>query len=108
MAARKQRTPNGWRVEGAVRRLKKTDRPKISDERLRELLTSPCRYCGTLPRDPRPGRLDRLDPALGLTEDNTAPICDLCRRAKLLLPEQEFLAWITKVYEKSVAGPKHP
>lgn len=42
--------------------------------------------------------LDRLDPNRGHDEDNVVPSCFKCNRAKDDMMEEEFAAWITKVY----------
>lgn len=91
----------GWRVQAALRALKKKEPTLAPDEKILSLLVANCGYCGTPPKSPLPGRLALKDPALGFTEANTQSICDLCYRAKRGLSEQEFLAWVNRIFDKS-------
>jgi hypothetical protein len=94
-----KKTPEGWRVEKAVRSY-----PQVQADTCRQLLVSPCRYCEALPRSPRPNVLVPVDPALGLVTGNVVPVCRQCHRAKGKMPEEEFIAWVRMV-ELVCCGP---
>lgn len=103
--------------------LKKRDKKKgftdtISFEYFRLLSKSPCKYCGLeysreiedrLNESKKQKRLsdhvlkcngiDRIDSLKGYTEDNSAACCKFCNFAKNTMTENEFLAWVKRVYE---------
>lgn len=88
----------------------------LSDERARFLLSQDCSYCGSPPStvaQTRAGHgscvysgLDRVNNALGYVEGNVVPCCARCNTAKMDSGLTEFLDWVRRVYEHSVAGQK--
>jgi len=81
---------------------------------------SPCKYCGLEHskeiedriNETKSGKrvsdfilkingLDRLDITKGYTDENTVPCCKFCNFAKHTMSENDFYAWIKKVYENT-------
>jgi hypothetical protein len=89
----------------------------IAEERALELLLSNCHYCGVPPAKEytkatsNTGKvyyngIDRVDNALGYTEENTVACCNMCNLAKKNLTVEEFLSWVSQVYQHSVVQEK--
>lgn len=86
-----------------------------------EMTSSPCFYCGDAPqhkqkyytktgeiRNSYPyNGLDRKDSSLGYTLENCVPACKPCNTAKLAMTQQQFYAWVSKVYHFSAAKLKN-
>ncbi len=72
----------------------------LSDEYARSLLTSPCFYCD---KNMSLG-IDRIDNVVGYTVTNSRPCCKICNYAKNTMTEEEFFAWVERVYEKRHNG----
>lgn len=86
----------------------------ISKEVFRKLTKLNCFYCGKEPsqkqhRSKSNGEyiyngLDRIDSSKGYTIDNVVPCCGRCNEAKNDEKQDDFFAWIKKVYEHSILG----
>jgi hypothetical protein len=81
----------------------------ISKRRFRDLVTSPCHYCGAPPskwttyKEAYNGQfryngLDRVNNRWGYTCKNCVPCCERCNKAKRGMTEEEFLQWIYTVH----------
>jgi len=78
------------------------------------LMTSPCVYCGILPKD-RVNGIDRMDSSLGYVQSNCVPCCKTCNLMKMCLDPTTFVercrhiagveehedAWIDRVISTS-------
>lgn len=90
----------------------------ISFETFSSLSKSPCKYCGLeyskeiedrLNESKKQKRLsdhilkcngiDRVDNSKGYTIDNSAPCCKFCNTAKNTMSEDDFYAWVKRIYE---------
>lgn len=84
----------------------------LSKASARQLLTSPCHYCGQGPSQGNgvaAGKqlngnfiyngIDRIDNSRDYTEDNVVPCCGVCNKAKLAMTTEEFRAWVAMVYK---------
>jgi len=82
----------------------------LSDERVKELISQPCHYCGALPSShksyltrklngdfPSNG-LDRVDNEKGYAEDNVVPCCSICNYAKSSMAISKFKKQIKDIY----------
>jgi len=77
----------------------------LSFEQTRELLLSPCFYCGgppsqiskTLYETVLVGGIDRIDNSKGYTKENVVPCCKVCNYMKRALSHKEFLQHIEKI-----------
>ena len=58
------------------------------------LIHQPCHYCGIEPA----GGVDRLNPGMGYTMDNTTSCCSKCNYAKASLCYDEFLEHIERIH----------
>lgn len=81
----------------------------LTKEDAYQLFSKNCYYCNLPPSNvylnKRSGLpevkysgIDRLDSSKGYTVENTVPCCKQCNYAKLTMTEQEFYAWINRVY----------
>jgi len=76
-------------------------------DRVRELVTAPCHYCGMAPFALKRKHsqsmfytgIDRIDNTLGYTPENTVPCCKQCNQAKMDYSEADFLSWLKRLYE---------
>jgi hypothetical protein len=80
------------------------------------LVKSPCKYCGveySKRIEDRPKKklsdhiltcngIDRLDPSIGYTKDNSVACCTCCNFAKHIMTETEFYRWVNRVYNYCV------
>jgi len=85
----------------------------LSEEDVRQLTSQPCYYCGREPQQSRIVRrrgvngdylcngIDRVDNSKGYSKDNVVPCCSKCNVAKHTMTREEFLSWISSVYEYS-------
>lgn len=75
------------------------------------MTTQDCFYCGAKPQ-PRKHHtyfvgeflcngIDRVDSSRGYVLDNCVPCCPTCNRAKNNTPINEFLSWVSMVYNHS-------
>ena len=62
------------------------------------LLSSPCFYCGYKEKV----GIDRINNLSGYTTNNCVSCCYQCNRAKSAMSQQEFYAWIERVYNHSI------
>lgn len=75
-----------------------------------EIIHMPCRYCGNENTNTyKPANrlqsdnvayngIDRIDNNKGYVETNVGPCCIKCNIAKRSMTEQEFLQWVTNIY----------
>lgn len=81
----------------------------LTDEEVRDLISSPCYYCGKLPHKHRLRKseyngdfpsngIDRLDPKKGYFSDNVVSCCPQCNFAKNKLSASEFKNQVSKIY----------
>lgn len=90
-----------WNHQNAIK-----GRPAWSPtvDRVRELVTSPCTYCGALPHRERRYRghvelvhgVDRIETTRGYEEGNVATCCWECNRAKGATPVGQWVAWLRR------------
>jgi hypothetical protein len=83
----------------------------LTKEEFMNLTQENCYYCDIKPhrvqkKEPDNGSfiyngIDRLDNTKGYTIDNCVPCCSICNYAKLTMTEQDFYAWICRVYDFS-------
>lgn len=69
---------------------------QLSLDQFRQLVTSPCRYCGF--SEKRNG-VDRLDNSKGYLFANCVPCCSVCNYAKREMRVEQFFSWVRAVYE---------
>jgi hypothetical protein len=83
----------------------------ITKEQAKELFEQPCFYCGVQPRETKTKNLadtyswngiDRVDNNIGYIIDNCVPCCFTCNMAKTTMSKDDFINWITRVYNHSV------
>lgn len=73
----------------------------LTFEEYESIVSSSCHWCdGELPKTG--GGIDRLDNSIGYSFDNCVPCCTQCNIAKGCLSSEDFLVWLTKVYQKVV------
>lgn len=83
----------------------------LTNERIRELTSSNCKYCGCEPSQIKNmgvkqningdyiyNGLDRVDSNLGYIEGNVVPCCKVCNYAKRKMSLFEFVNWINRVH----------
>jgi hypothetical protein len=76
-----------------------------------ELTKSPCTYCGDPPSNKyrvRGGNgdyiysgVDRIDPSIGYTKENSVACCGTCNQMKWDMPREVFLRHVEKIMAKS-------
>jgi len=79
----------------------------LSREQVKEIIASPCNYCGAEPSNKKTtknsidpfvyGGIDRVDNMYGYSIDNVVPCCSICNRAKGALTPSEFFAWANRL-----------
>lgn len=77
----------------------------LSRDDLRRLIFSRCHYCGAVGSNARKmngvyfyyNGVDRIDSVGGYTPDNSVPCCASCNRAKMAMPRDKFLSWVSDV-----------
>ena len=73
------------------------------------MVSKPCFYCGQLPSNSQPNRvdntdilcysgIDRINSSVGYEIDNIVPCCATCNRAKSNMSVELFDEWIKKLY----------
>lgn len=82
---------------------------KLSESQIMEMVQADCYWCGCKPAVKSFSALggsslachgiDRRDNNLGYTPENCVPCCEQCNRAKLTYSEEQFKAWVKKLYE---------
>lgn len=117
-----QPLPNG---EGAFNRLfdsyqrgarRRNYAWELTKEEFRDLTKQPCYYCGRQPSNVAKGHgrakdyiysgIDRLMNTKGYNQSNCQACCIECNDAKKARNIDEFLAWIERVYNYSIADRK--
>lgn len=81
---------------------------KLSTEQFNEITKQNCYYCGKEPSQIVNLRgcngvyvyngIDRLDNSKGYSIENCVPCCGVCNKAKMVMSENEFSEWISRVY----------
>lgn len=71
---------------------------ELTTDTFRRLITSPCYYCGTIPKQ-KCGEIlyngiDRDDNSTGYTCRNTLTCCQVCNRAKSNMSSNDFWDWM--------------
>lgn len=87
----------------------------LSEAEFAEIVIQKCTYCGDSPKpiqhlkrytkvkqDLNVNGVDRLDPLIGYTLENSIPCCTMCNRMKLDYSESLFLSHISKIYKHSL------
>ncbi len=84
----------------------------LNEHELRDLFQGRCFYCGTSASQTMNSRnlkstytysgIDRKDNSLGYVSGNVVSCCMQCNFAKRELSHQEFIDWISRVYDHSV------
>lgn len=101
---------------------------ELTEERVKELSSSNCEYCGIEPSNKywqKAAKLseervrlstllvngiDRVDPKLGYIEGNVVSCCKDCNYAKLKMSLDEFKGWVNRIYNhlfKSIISSQH-
>jgi hypothetical protein len=99
---------------GAKRRKRKF---KLTEEEFLTICKSNCKYCNCPPTQVSSGDkgcngkfiyngIDRVDNNKGYTIENSVACCSICNIAKHQLSKDEFLNWITRVYNHSIREDK--
>lgn len=90
--------------DSAVKRNKSWN---ITDETAKELMTSPCHYCGLLDLNVRVNGIDRVDNDIGYENENVVPCCKLCNYFKKNYTVDEFLGHARRItgYQSSSLSP---
>jgi hypothetical protein len=80
----------------------------LTIEEFAEITKQRCVYCGVEPRNECRmewgagtyfyNGIDRIDNAIGYTQDNVAPCCAICNYAKKTSSVEDFRKWIVGVY----------
>lgn len=84
----------------------------LSDEFVKKISKMNCFYCGIEPKQivHRKGKyngeflyngIDRVDNSIDYIESNVVPCCKQCNFSKRNLTQQDFLDWVTQIYEHS-------
>jgi len=89
----------------------------LSYDDFRRLILSNCHYCGSSPTmkyngtkrksnvdDFRYNGVDRVDNLLGYAIGNCVACCKDCNRSKGTLTQDEWLAWVKRLYEHQRLG----
>lgn len=85
---------------------------ELTDDQVIHLMKQDCHYCGVSPTHVSKARngdytyngLDRVNNSKGYSAENVVPCCATCNNAKRTMSLDEFLGWIHRVYEHSLAG----
>lgn len=75
----------------------------LSDDYAKELMTSPCHYCGLLDLGVRVNGIDRVENALGYWPSNAVSCCKLCNYFKKDYTVDEFLTHAKRITEHQKA-----
>jgi len=89
----------------------------LTDEQVRELTAKPCFYCNIASAQKKTNYvnhndtyiyngLDRVNNEEAYLITNVVPCCGACNKAKNTMTQDEFLAWIARVYKHSVSKEK--
>lgn len=82
----------------------------LTKEQVKEIVTQNCYYCGSEPSmSVKPHKsvngafihngIDRVESSIGYVAGNCVPCCKKCNYAKHVMSTNEFVEWITKIYE---------
>jgi len=84
----------------------------LMSEQVKQLTSQVCHYCGAGPAQVSHGAsyngvyvyngLDRINNEKGYALENVIPCCKVCNYAKRTMTQDDFLAWISRVYMYSV------
>jgi hypothetical protein len=80
---------------------------KLTKEEFKNIITQNCYYCGTPPIEKLYNKeqngsclvtgIDRVDNSHGYEFNNVVPCCEICNRAKLIMPQDVFIAWVKRI-----------
>lgn len=82
----------------------------LTDEKFRELTSSPCHYTGKMPSTKKTARsgetyvyngIDRVDSNLGYTLENCVPCCEAVNRMKMDLSKEEFINLCREIVKRT-------
>ncbi len=81
---------------------------------IKTLVVKECYYCGLEPsnnthrhtRGFKYSGLDRLNNKKGYEYGNVIPCCKVCNHAKSTMTTDDFLAWIERIYERTIKNPR--
>lgn len=71
----------------------------ITDDKAKELMTSPCHYCGLIELGVRVNGIDRVNNEIGYEEGNVVPCCKLCNYFKKDYTVEQFLGHAKRITE---------
>lgn len=71
----------------------------ITDEKAKELMTSPCHYCGLIDLGVRVNGIDRVNNDIGYEDGNVVPCCKLCNYFKKNYTVEQFLGHAKRITE---------
>ena len=72
----------------------------LSDDDIKQLLSSPCHYCGDQVTEPFTMFIDIADPALGMIKSNCRTTCLRCHNVISTINEGQFLGWIDQIVKR--------
>jgi len=83
-------------------------------DEIKTLVVKECYYCGLEPsnntrrhkREFKYSGLDRLNNKKGYEYGNVLPCCKICNHAKSTMTTGNFLAWIERIYERTIRNPR--
>jgi len=98
-----------------IHRLKRSAKQRghswsLTKDQIRQLTSMSCYYCGVKPFQGKTSQLghngvyifngiDRVNNTRGYTIDNVVPACGICNLAKRTMSQDEFKAWVCRIYE---------
>lgn len=85
----------------------------LTEEETLDLFQGNCYYCGEPPKEVtsktdngntldgyfKTNGIDRLNNNFGYTKENTVSCCAMCNKAKLTTTADDFLEWVSKVFQ---------
>ncbi len=71
----------------------------IEDEYAKELMISPCHYCGLIELEVRVNGIDRVDNNIGYEPGNVVPCCKLCNYFKKDYTVDQFISHAQRIVE---------
>lgn len=91
----------------------------LTKEQVKYLTSQPCYYCGAKPAQfgtklentrNRNGAyiyngLDRVNNEEGYVLENIVPCCGICNHAKSTMTQDEFLGWVSRIYQRKHSHP---
>lgn len=85
---------------------------KLSKNQFLKLTSQDCYYCGALPSCVRKVKscikeytyngIDRVDNNVGYIPENCVPCCSRCNKSKHTMTKNDFLSWVSDVYNNRI------